>query len=159
MAVLSAGTAYAASEACCDSAESLLQAIDKNGGQSIVHGLGYDEVDKILSHIETGDPKWLAVAGKLAPYADAGFGEGLGIALATALPVAPQEVLTLAGKEPPLSLSIICGLPFIEPDTEFLKNYISKTRKALEATTTPDLQQKKAECLKQINTPPIASDN
>jgi hypothetical protein len=101
--------------------------------------------DAVLLGIASGDSAWLEVARLLKPTADAGASEFLGIAVADALPAAPERVLTLVGPDYPAER--VCGMPFIEqPDSEAV-HYYRRARAGVEQVRRPDLAAQRAACL------------
>ena len=89
-------------------------------------------MDRVLDAIGTGNPQWIALTPLLAPGTDGADGEGLGIGLATALPINPSAVLRVA--EPGngvLGLLRVCGVPFIETTPESNETYVKRATAAL----------------------------
>lgn len=74
----------------------------------------------VLDGISTGDSAWLEVAKALRPGSSA-VDASLTIALATALPVAPDGVLGLLGRE--YVAEEVCGIPFLKPSKERITQY------------------------------------
>lgn len=72
------------------SAEEILDSIRILGADSVVQ-LYYD--DRLSDSIQTGHPRWLAVAERIAPGTDASTGEALSEDVRDALPNAPGPVL------------------------------------------------------------------
>jgi hypothetical protein len=134
-------------------ARQLLAYIDRKGAQTTLHELSSQEVERVLTRIDSGAPLWLEVAKKLAPVSDGAAAEGLGISLAIALTLNPEGVLPLLGapNELPLGIDRVCSLPFIESTERHDREHVRRVRAALRHVTSPDLTAKKAECLKIIN--------
>lgn len=97
-----------------------------------------------------GDARWIALAPRLAPGTDAGTSEGLGIALAHALPRNPRAVLAVLGVAGgPVSVSAgrVCGVPFIEDTVKDLTAYRRRAARAVRGVTDPSLVRARAACL------------
>jgi hypothetical protein len=90
--------------------------IERDGAKKVVarlnggSGAGWETV---RAGIASGKRAWLDVARAIRPGVDAGTGEDLTGALATALRVNPSAVLRLVGSD--FQLTQICGVPLIEP--------------------------------------------
>ena len=109
------------------------------------------EWNSVIAKIQTGDSRWLTVAGELAAGTDAGTSTDLQIALATALPKNPGGVLQLADTQNFLSLPNLCGAPFIEPSRTFLSAYLKQARQALRQLNKPVMEAKRTACLMEID--------
>ena len=108
-------------------------------------------MDRVLDAIGTGNPQWIALAPLLAPGTDGADGEGLGIGLATALPINPSAVLRVA--EPGhgvLGLLRVCGVPFIETTPESNEAYVKRTTAALAKLTDETLRTSRDQCLARL---------
>ena len=104
--------------------------------------------DDVLLGISSGDSAWLDVARLLKPVADAGASTFLSIAVADALPAAPERVLALVGPDYPAEQ--VCGLPFIEqPDSEAVA-YYRRARPAVERVDRLALAPQRAACLEAL---------
>lgn len=130
------------------SAIEVLAVIEREGPDSALRQFVVNDStfgDAVLIGITSGDSAWLEVARLLKPVADAEAREFLGIAVADALPVAPERVLALIGREYPAER--VCGLPFIEqPDSEAV-SYFRRAWPAVEAVRRPNLAAQRAACL------------
>ena len=82
-----------------------------------------------IQGIQTGSPRWLAVASALREGSDAGHSEDLTYALSYALITAPASVLPMLGDEFPLQK--VCTVPDIEPTAEHVRQQIGKAKTAL----------------------------
>ncbi|MPW09304.1 hypothetical protein GCT19_27220 [Paraburkholderia sp. CNPSo 3155] len=122
-------------------------AIGRQGAGAFLRSLDEAAVDRLFERIGTGRADWVALAPKLAVAADGANAEGLGIALAYALPRNPAAVLKVAdpveGGSHILALPRVCGIPFID---DVPKNYKSKALHAVSAVTTAN-PHIKARCL------------
>jgi len=127
--------------------------IARQGAVATVQALSADgRWDAILDRIGAGDTAWIALAPRLAPGADAGTSEGLGIALATALPAQPAAVLavlTTAGP-PSLSPARVCSAPFIEDTAAHQHAYKAQALSALVKVTNAKLQTSLGACRAQL---------
>ena len=130
------------------SAGAVLATIHRDGASVALRRYVVDDStfgDAVLVGIASGDSAWLEVARLLKPAADAGASEYLGIAMADALPVAPDRVLALLGPDYPAER--VCGMPFIEqPDSEAV-SYFRRARPAVDRIRRPDLALQRAACL------------
>ncbi len=143
-----------------DDPDALLAAIEKAGtknypGTTNPHNAVIDELladdhayNKVLAHIETGDEKWLKVADALGCCVDAGPAEELGISIAIALTHSPEPVLR---RQSMSSLRDVCTVPLIEPTKAEFEAHVKAVKAALQRVKDPALQEKKMECLKEIN--------
>lgn len=111
-------------------------------------GFGGSDYDKVLSHIETGDEKWLNVADALLCCVDASTGESLSQALIMALVQAPEVMLARTDIN---ALGDVCTVPFIESSKTEFYNHIKAVKKALKRVKAPELLSKKAECRRLID--------
>jgi len=103
---------------------------------------------EVLQQMASGSKQWVALAPQLAQGADAAAAEGLGIALAEALPRNPASVLAvLDPARPALSPARICGVPFIEGTTVDIPAYVRDSTAAVSAVTDDRLQAAKVACL------------
>lgn len=107
--------------------------------------------DGVMHRIRSGQADWLDVAAGLAQEADAGSASDLKISLAHALLKNPEGVLKLAGSQVFLSIDEICGAPFIEPTSRFLRHYLEQAKRAVGQVRDPQLKPRQAACLSRIN--------
>lgn len=111
----------------------------------------YANYDYIFDQVASGDGDWIRdFVSYVAPGADAATGEGVGIALAHALPNNPKAVLQLDEDSMGPSLRRICTLPFIEPEYEFIKDYGERTLAALQKVDDPYLLEARDLCIKRL---------
>lgn len=125
----------------------------KDGPLATVRALDADgRWDAILDRIGVGDPRWIALAPGLAPGADAGTAEGLGIALATGLPRAPAAVLAVLSPQGPGSLAPdrVCSAPFIEDTAAHQHSYKAQALAAVATVTAPGLATMASACKAQL---------
>jgi hypothetical protein len=122
--------------------------IDRQGARAFLASLDEAAIDRLMTHIDSGQPAWVALAPKIAEGADAGSAEELGIALAYALPKNATAVLNavdpVEGDAHILSISRVCGIPFIDTPP---RGYEAKALRAVSAVKDPALQDKKTRCL------------
>ncbi|WP_429347454.1 hypothetical protein [Paraburkholderia sp. Clong3] len=122
-------------------------AIRRQGASAFFRSLDEAVVDRRFERIGTGRADWVALAPKLAIGADGANAEGLGIALAYALPRNPAAVLKVVdpveGDSHILAVSRVCGIPFID---DAPKNDKAKALRAVSAVTTAN-PHIKARCL------------
>lgn len=111
--------------------------------------LSVDDYDKISEYISLGRTRWIELYPLLnkAPFlGETSFQEGLDIAMAYALPENPPEVLKFVDES---NVDKICGMPFIEPNQDEIKNYLSQTRIAL--GKLPAGLPWKSKCMSNLN--------
>lgn len=135
------------------SSRAILAEIMRIGAKATVEELSKGgrrtQFDSVLDRIGSGDPAWIALAPKLATGTDGEASEGLGIALAEALPKNPGAVLRTIDPGNPLILgpARVCGMPFIEPSRGFLRRYRTRALKALAQMRDPAVEQMKVTCI------------
>jgi len=133
--------------------ESILDDILIIGAAATVKKLNNGEQPQwteVLRMIETGDPRWLAVASGLAAGTDAATSEDLQVMLAKALPINPQGVLSLADSQTFLSIENLCVAPFIEPELDYLHRYLAETLESLRRLKAEAVEAKRKRCIAQI---------
>ena len=86
-----------------------------------------------MDGIASGDTAWLDVAAALQP-ASAAAEASMAIALASALPHAPNRVLGLLGTKYPTEE--VCGMPFLKADSAQVISYHDQAVRAVESDTT-----------------------
>ena len=100
-----------------------------------------------------GGSQWVALAPGLAPGADAGSAEGLGISLALALPKNPRAVL--AAIDPAnghvLGAGRVCGMPFIEDTVKDRPAYRRRALRAVRGVSDRSLANARAACLSALD--------
>jgi hypothetical protein len=123
--------------------------IGAEGAGPVVHRLWESgEFDSVLDAISSGDSKWIGLSPSLAVGADAGAAEGLGVALARALPINAAAVLAVLDQtRPVLSPAHVCGIPFIEESVKDVADYRRKAEAAVEQIHGASLQDSKAACM------------
>ena len=106
-----------------------------------------DQWDAVTNAISTGKSSWVALAPQLAPGADAGSAEDLGISLALALPKNGLAVLAAIDPKDGIVMGAgrVCGRPFIE-NTE-PPHYVYRALIALKGVKDSKLAQVKSACL------------
>jgi hypothetical protein len=150
----------AAAEGSGMTAAEISAEIDAKGATAVIDRLSNAHVDamgqndwsRILDQIWNGRLAYIALAPKLARGTDGKPAEDLGIALARALPGAPEAVLRVIDRHngPALSVSRVCGAPFIEASTKDPSAYLRAARSAVDDVDTPRLQHVRAACLGQL---------
>lgn len=96
-----------------------------------------------MDGIATGDSAWLDVAAELKP-ASAAAEASMAIALASALPHAPQRVLRVLGSK--YSTEEVCGMPFLRADSAQVISYHDAAVRAVESDTTRSLTSVASAC-------------
>lgn len=97
----------------------------------------------VMDGIATGDSLWLEVARNLTPASSAAEAT-LKIALASALPRAPDAVLSLLGEK--VSAQDVCSIPFLESTTMLITTYHDDAVAALGSVKTPALAGLRDSC-------------
>jgi len=125
-------------------------AIDRDGARAFLASLDEAGAEHLFENIQSGRASWIALTPKLAAGADAANAEGLGIALAYALPKNAAAVLNAVAVDDAsnsaLAVSRVCGVPFIE---EVPKGYRQKALRAVAAAkdVVPHVRQ---QCLQAL---------
>ena len=109
----------------------------------------------VLDAIGRGDAGWVAIAPSLARDADGAFAEGLGVALAEALPKSPAAVLNVLdpGDGQVIGASRVCSAPFIEPKPGVLAAYRKRAVAAVRAVRVARLSAARRACLARLGKP------
>jgi hypothetical protein len=102
-----------------------------------------------IQGIQTGSPRWLAVASALREGSDAGNSEDLMHALSYALIAAPTSVLPMLGDEFPLPN--VCTVPDIEPTPEYVRQQIGKAKAALARVNSSQMATKRDACIRSFS--------
>jgi len=89
-------------------------------------GADFDDYEKILDGIASGDQRWIALGPRLQPGTDAGTSEALRIAVAEALPRNPAGVLRLIEHNPRMARAM--HLPDDRTDAERSPNVFQSCR-------------------------------
>ena len=136
-ALIGASVMIAAAGACKDtpwtpggSSEVVLSEIKLGHAADVAKRIDADESfgRSVMNGIETGDSSWLDVADKITPASGAAAAS-FSIALASALPRAPDRVLALLGPKYPVD--DVCGIPFLRPDSTRVVTYHDEAVAAL----------------------------
>jgi hypothetical protein len=127
------------------SAEVVLSEIKLGGAAAVAKRIDSDENfgRSVTNGISTGDSLWLQVADKIAP-ASAAAEATMSIALASALPRAPERVLPLVGNKYPVEE--VCGIPFLKGDSAFVVSYYDEAVAALGRVRAAPLSPKRDAC-------------
>jgi hypothetical protein len=143
--IISACLMSAVASACKDSgwtsrgsAELVLSEIKLGGAANVARRIDADASfgRSVMSGIATGDSAWLDVAGSLTP-ASAAAEASLSIALASALPRAPDRVLALLG--PKYHVEDVCNIPFLETESTVVTSYHDQAAVALDRVQSASL--------------------
>ena len=97
----------------------------------------------VMNGIASGDSAWLEVARQLTP-ASATAAASFSIALASALPRAPDGVLSALGTKYPVN--DVCGIPFLRPDSALVTSYYDQAMAALMRVRSAPLTQTRDAC-------------
>jgi hypothetical protein len=132
----------------------ILQSIETLGAKAAVEKLWDTGVwDVMADHIWAGEAEWISLAPKLAPGTDGAAAEGLGIALAAALPKDPVAVLRVIDPHDGyvIGASRVCGVPFLEPSAAFVKRYRARALSAVAVVRDPSLAAVQHACLAALH--------
>ncbi|SMG46502.1 hypothetical protein [Paraburkholderia susongensis] len=133
----------------------LAKLIHDEGAKAVVRGMSESEWNDVLTHIDSGNPAWVALVPKLAEGTDSGNSEDLGIGLAYALPKNPRAVLRAIDPNngPVLGVNRLCSAPFIEDTVPDIPAYIKRAKAALDKVRDSSLQDVKKACLAELAKP------
>jgi len=133
--------------------EALIREIAAQGPRVVLARLWNDQpqFESVCKRIESGDRRWLEVAGLLKPASDAASSLSLNYSVARAIPRAPGHVLALIGNG--FTVSDVCTSPYIEPEPGVAENYQSRAAAALAKVTDSKLAGVKSACLAGIGAP------
>ncbi len=141
-----------AASACKDSkfvpmgdAETILAEIKVVGAPRIARRIETDQDfgRAVIDGISTGDSVWLRVAAEITP-ASAAAEASLAIALASALPHSPDNVLAMLG--PKYQVEEVCGIPFLKADSGQVMTYHAEATAALQRVRTASLFPRREAC-------------
>ncbi|MFP6562318.1 hypothetical protein WJ542_29055 [Paraburkholderia sp. B3] len=121
-------------------AKATVQALDRRG-----------MFDTVLDRIATGNTAWVRLASGLAQGTDAGDSTGLTVALATALPKNPAVVLAALNDGPVINPAAVCGVPFIEPSAQEVREYLDRTIPAVTRVKPSDRVPFRTQCLEALH--------
>jgi hypothetical protein len=132
------------------SAELVLSEIKLGGADKVSRRIDSDENfgRSVTDGIATGDSLWLEVARQITP-ATAAAEATLSIALASALPRSPREVLRLVGDTYPTEE--VCGIPFLKADSTEVITYHDQATRALGLVRDSTLTEVKVNCQKALD--------
>jgi hypothetical protein len=127
------------------SADLVLSEIKISGAEKVSKQIDFDENfgRSVMNGVATGDSLWLQVAEKITPTSAAAEAT-LAIALASALPRSPDQVLGLLGEKYPLDE--VCGIPFPKADSALVITYHDEAVAALERVRAPSLSASRDAC-------------
>ncbi len=97
----------------------------------------------VMNGIASGDSLWLEVAREL-PLKSATAEASFVIALASALPHKPEEVLELASAK--TAVDQVCGIPFLDNSAEGIASYHESTSEAVARVRDPSLAAASSRC-------------
>lgn len=108
--------------------------------------------ERALEAISGGARDWIALTPLLARGVDGPHGVDLGIALASALPMAAGDVLAVVDLQrgPVIGVQRVCGLPFLPDTVPDLPGYVASARAAVSAVPPLALAKARTQCLQQL---------
>ena len=134
------------------SPEAIANEIAAHGADAVVARLAKSgDYDRVLGHIDSGDARWVRLAPKLAPGADAGNAEALIISLAFALPRNAKAVLAVLGGKEGFAVEDVCSAPFIEDTVKDVPGYVKRAEAAVARVSDAALKPAKDACLLQLH--------
>lgn len=133
------------------SPEVILQAVEREGAQAVVARLKNDphEWKHVLGQIEQGSTPWLKVGRALQPGTGVGTRHPLDVALLSALPKNPGQVLRWIGQG--VSLDDVCSVPRAEWDRAQMHEYLARAKKALKKPLPADIEPIRVQCIRQLD--------
>ena len=149
MMLFGAGGAFAGSV----TASQLMAEITRDGAVVVVNRLAAGSGASwanVLTHIESGQDAWLGVARALRSGVDAGTGEDLTTAVATALRGNPAGVLKMTDSGFPIAQ--VCDVPLIEPTGAQVQHWKHDVLSALARVHDAGLSEKVQQCRAAIST-------
>ena len=133
------------------SPDAIARDIAAHGASAVVTRLlANGDYDRVMDRIDTGEARWVALAPKLAPGADAGAAEELPISLAFALPKNPRAVLEVLSGPNGFPVEDVCSAPFIEGTIKDIPAYVKRAEKAVAEVSDPHLAKVRDACLAQL---------
>ena len=150
-----AATAITAAAPSALAPPTLAVRLERAGAKTVVNELdATGQFDTVIEQIGHGSAAWVALAPRLAPGADGANAEGLGIALARALPINPAAVLRASTDwEGPVGIKRVCSVPFIETTRSYNLAYTRRALAALSRVHDPDLVAKRNQCRTNLTAP------
>lgn len=133
------------------SSEVIMQAIEREGAAAAVARLKNDphEWKHVLEQVEQGSTPWLKVGLALRPGTGVGTRHPLDVALYSALPNNPDQVLSWIGHG--VSLDDVCSVPRAEWDRAQAHGYLARAKKALKKPLPADIEPIRAQCLRHLD--------
>ncbi len=128
------------------SADKVQADINTIGAKAVVkrltHSQGglHNQWNSLEDGVASGSEKRLRIASEVKPYTDAGTSEGLGNAMADALPKNPRQVLALLGND--FTVENTCsGGQFIETPVRKVRAYLRDAKTAVAKVEDPALRR------------------
>lgn len=127
------------------SAETVLSEIKLGRSANVAKRIDADESfgRSVMNGIASGDSAWLDVARQLTP-ASATAAASFSIALASALPRAPDRVLSVLGTKYPVN--DVCAIPFLRADSALVTSYHDQAVAALMRVRSEPLTKARDAC-------------
>lgn len=126
--------------------------IHEHGAKMAVRSLERDgKFDTVLDRIASGKAAWVRLASPLAKGTDASDSTGLTVALARALPKNPAGVLAALDEGPVINPAAVCGVPFIEPSPQEVREYLDRAIPAVARVEPSDRAPNRSSCLKALH--------
>lgn len=133
------------------SPEAILLAVEREGAQAVVERLTRDphEWKHVLQQIEEGRTPWLKVGRALQPGTGVGTRQPLDVALLSALPNNPDQVLRWIGQG--VSLDDVCSVPRAEWDRAQVRAYLARAKQSLKKPLPADIDSIRVRCLHHLD--------
>lgn len=131
--------------------EVILQAIEREGAAAVVTRLKNDphEWKHVLEQIEQGSTRWLKVGLAMRPGTGVGTRHPLDVALYSALPNNPGQVLRWIGHG--VSLDDVCSVPRAEWDRAQARGYLARAKKALKKPLPEEIEPIRVQCIRHLD--------
>lgn len=131
--------------------EAILQAVEREGAQAVVARLKHDphEWKHVLERIEQGSTPWLTLGRALRSGAGVDTRHPLDVALLSALPNNPDQVLRWIGQG--VSLDDVCSVPRAEWDRAEVRAYLARAKQSLKRPLPADVEPLRVRCVRQLD--------
>ncbi|MEX5212827.1 MAG: hypothetical protein NW703_01565 [Nitrospiraceae bacterium] len=127
-----------------------MRSIKEEGAASVVARLTLDphEWKHVLEQVEQGSSPWLEVGRALRPGTGVGTRHPLDVALHSALPNNPEQVLRWVGHG--VSIDDVCSVPHAEWDPAKARDYLKRAKQSLKKPLQADIEPKRRRCIRQL---------
>lgn len=132
------------------SPEIIMRTIKDEGAVAVVARLTLDphEWKHVLEQVEQGSSPWLEVGRALRPGTGGGTRHPLDVALHSALPNNPEQVLRWVGHG--VSIDDVCSVPRAEWDPAQARDYLKRAKQSLKKPLPADIEPIRTRCIRQL---------